>query len=284
MKISVSSYSFNQYIGKGKIKLQDTVKLVAELGFSGIEFIDLPGDTYDEKRSLARELRQSADSHGLTIIAYSIGANLALSTQSELDAEVSRICRQLEIANVMGCSVMRHDICHSLGKSGMLRSYGLMLPTIADACRRIAEYGATLGIKTCVENHGFVFQDSYRVEELFNRVAHDNFGLLVDIANFACADEHCPDAVSRVAPYAVHVHAKDMHLSSSPREGYSQTRGCNYFKGAIFGEGDVSAEKSLKILKKAGYDGFYSIEFEGSEDCISAIKKSRENLIDLLES
>ena len=120
------------------------------------------------------------------------------------------------------------------------------------------------------------------MEQLFNAVAHDNYGLLVDVGNFVCADEDNCAAVSRVAPYAFHVHAKDMYKSTTPLPGYGMTRGCNYFKGAIVGEGDVNVEKCLQILKRVGYDGYCSIEFEGSEDCIEGIAKGFENLKGML--
>lgn len=252
------------------------------MGFDAIEFTDLPCETQQERLALARQLRLLASEKGITVCAYAVSANLAIPDEDVRDREVQRIFSQLDVAAALGCTVMRHDVCHNLLPVGKFRSFGMMLPSIADCCRRVAEYGQTLGIKTCVENHGYIAQDSYRLEMLFDAVAHDNFGLLVDIANFVCADEDCPTSVSRLAPYAVHVHAKDMHLSKSRKEGYGQTRGCNYFKGAILGEGDVYAGKSLAILKKAGYDGYYSIEFEGSEDCIEAVGKSRENLLQML--
>ena len=195
---------------------------------------------------------------------------------------MERLKGQVDIAAILGCSVMRHDVCYGTGQTGTSRSFGLMLPTIAENARAVTEYAATKGIKTCTENHGYIAQDSYRVEQLFNAVAHDNYGLLVDVGNFVCADEDNCTAVSRVAPYAVHVHAKDMYKSTEPLPGYGQTRGCNYFKGAIVGEGDCNVEKCLQILKRAGYDGYCSIEFEGSEDCIEGIAKGFENLKGML--
>ena len=278
MKISVSAYSFQQYISAGKMSVMDTVKKAHEMGFEAIEFLDMPGSTYEEQVDFAHRLRKEADSYGMTVNAYTIGANLYRVTPEENRAEVERLCRQVDIAAILGCAVMRHDACYSLGPSGTARSFGLMLPTIADNIRAITAYAATRGVRTCVENHGFVAQDSYRVEQLFNAVAHDNFGLLVDVGNFVCADEDNVTAVSRVAPYAIHVHAKDMYKSADPLPGYGQTRACNYFKGAIIGEGDVDVEKCLKVLHRAGYDGYCSIEFEGSEDCIYGIETGLRNL------
>ena len=278
MKISVSSYSFQQYISAGKLDHFDVIQKARDMGFEAIEFIDLPAASYEEQVAYAHKLRAEADRLGMVINAYTIGASLYQPTPEASAAEVERVCGQVDIAAILGCSVLRHDVCYGTGRTGNSRSFGLMLPTIAENARAITEYAATKGIRTCTENHGYIAQDSYRVEQLFNAVAHDNYGLLVDVGNFVCADEDNCAAVSRVAPYAIHVHAKDMYKSSVALPGYGMTRGCNYFKGAIVGEGDCNVEKCLQILKRVGYDGYCSIEFEGSEDCIEGIARGFENL------
>jgi len=284
MKISVSSYSFNQYIKAGKMTVFDTVAKAHELGFEAIEFIDLPErDNLESQRELAKRIREEADRLGMEINAYTIGANLYRETSEECDAEVARLCGQLDIAKILGCSVMRHDVCYKLGNTGNSRSFDLMLPTIAANARRVTEYAETLGIKTCTENHGYIAQDSDRVERLFNAVNHNNYGLLVDVGNFSCVDENNVTAVSRVAPYAIHVHAKDMAFSSEPKEGYTlKTRGCNYLKCTYLGGGDVNVRKCIEVLKRAGYDGYVSIEYEGAEDCIEGIKKGLEFLKNII--
>ncbi len=264
------------------MKLEDTIAKAHEMGFEAIEFLDMPGSSWAEKEDFARMLRQKADELGMTINAYTIGASLYQPTEEASAAEVERLCRNVDIAKILGCFVMRHDACYTLGKTGTARSFGLMLPTIAKNARAVTEYAAKQGITTCVENHGYIAQDSYRMEQLFNAVAHDNFGLLVDVGNFVCADEDNLTAVSRVAPYAVHVHAKDMYKSSTPQPGFSPTRAGNFFKGSIVGEGDCNVAACIGAIRKTGYDGYYSIEFEGEEDCIQAIAKGFANLKKML--
>ena len=243
------------------------------------------GATLDEQKEYAFKIKQRADELGMTINAYTIGANLFKGSDEENEKEVKRLCDQLDVAKILGASLMRHDVCYTLTKTGFGRSFDLMLPTIAANARKITEYGATLGIKTCSENHGTIAQDSYRMEKLVNAVAHDNYGLLVDFGNFSCVDEDNVTAVSRVAPYAFHAHAKDMHLKSAAftkPDGWGTTRGGNYFKGAIIGEGDIPVKQCLKALNRAGYDGYLSIEFEGAVDCIKGISKGLANLKQIL--
>lgn len=279
MKISVSSYSFQQYIRAGEMTQFDCVAKAKELGFDGIEFIDLAGENLEEQKELAQKLREEADRVGIEINAYSINARLYKDTQEEMDAEVERLKGQLDVAKILGVPVMRHDVCWGLGKTGKSRSFDLMLPTIAENIRKVAEYAETLGIKTCSENHGMIVQDSDRMERLFNTVNHDNYGLLVDMGNFLCVDENPITAVSRVAPYAIHAHTKDMLVKDHPFPGYRMmSRGGNYLMFTAVGEGDVPVEQCLRILKKAGYDGYISIEFEGKEDCIEGISKGLKNL------
>ena len=278
MKISVTSYSFQQYLNAGKIDHVGMIEKAHEIGLEAIEFTPLPGETFEERCELARKLRKRADELGMTIVSYTVNADLYKGSPEADTAEVERVKQQLDIAKILGVPVFRHDACWSVPKEGTVRSFDQMLPTIAKNAREITEYGASLGIRTCSENHGYVAQDSDRMERLFNAVNHENYGLLVDIGNFVCVDEDNVTAVSRVAPYAVHAHAKDFYLSDEKKEGYGQTRGCRYFKGSIVGQGDVDVKRCVEVLKRAGYDGFLSIEFEGSEDCIEGITKGYEYL------
>lgn len=283
MKISVSSYSFQQYIRAGKMTQLDCVKKAKEMGFDAIEFINIDGNSLEEQKENAKKIADAAKEYDIEINAYTIGACLFNTSDEEMSKEVARLKEQLDVAKILGAKIMRHDVCYQLGKSGKSRSFDLMLPDIANNTREVTKYAESLGIKTCSENHGYIAQDSDRVERLFNAVNHDNYGLLVDIGNFICVDENPITAVSRVAPYAFHVHAKDMYIRKAPSEACkSQTRGMNYFGGAVVGEGDIPVKHCLSILKKAGYDGFVSIEYEGAEDCMSGIERGLKNLKKIL--
>ena len=143
--------------------------------------------------------------------------------------------------------------------------------------------GETLTINVESDLYWSVYaQDSDRIEKLVNAVNEKNFGALVDIGNFNCADENSVNAVGRMAPYARHAHAKDFHIKSgmldNPGTGWFQSRGCNYLRGAIIGHGDVPVHQCVNALKRAGYDGYLAIEFEGMEDPITGITVGYSNL------
>ena len=59
MKLSVSSYSFQQYLNQGKLTWEELPKIAHEIGFDAIEYIDLPGATQEEKLALAKKIKQN---------------------------------------------------------------------------------------------------------------------------------------------------------------------------------------------------------------------------------
>lgn len=285
MKISTSSYSFQQYIREGKLTQIDTIEAAHKLGFEAIEFIDLrpvEEPTLEQQIEYAHKIREKADSLGMTVNAYTIRGYMHQETKELCDKEVERLKSQVDVAKIMGCSVLRHDVCYQLTKSGPSRSFDLMLPIIADNTRRVTEYAQTQGIVTCSENHGYIAQDSDRIERLVNAVNHENYGVLVDMGNFICADEDPVIAVSRLAPYAVHAHCKDLLVKPGtdpdPGEYFHTSRGGNFMRSMILGHGSVPVKQCIRILKKAGYDGYLSIEYEGKEDCMEGIRIGKANL------
>lgn len=283
MKTSVTLYSFSQYVNAGKLTQLDCIAKAKELGFDGIEFTEIAGANLEEQKENARKLRAEAERVGIDVVSYTITADLYKETEEARAAEVERLKGELDIAAILGAKLMRHDVCHRLGKKWPARSFDGMLPYIADSARKVTEYAETLGIRTCSENHGYIAQDSDRVERLFNAIHHDNYGLLCDIGNFICVDEDTSLAVSRVAPYAIHVHVKDFMIRNEPiGPCKSQTRGGKYFAGVVIGEGDIPVKRNLAILKRAGYEGYLTVEYEGSENCIAGISRGLANLKGIL--
>ena len=257
----------------------DCVRAAHDLGFDGVEFTDLAGETYEEQRHLAEKIRESAEALGMPVVCYAVSANMYQSTKEASDAEVERICRKVDLAKTLGAPLMRHDMTFSLGRSGDAVSFDRMLPTMAENTRRIAGYAEEQGIVTLTENHGTVSQDSDRIERLWNAVAHENFGLLLDIGNFACADEDSFRAVAKLAPYARHVHAKD--FAPAVTDGFL-TRGGRRIRGTVIGEGMIPIAPCLGALVHAGYDGYITVEYEGTEDALTAIARGKANLEALL--
>ncbi len=283
MKIGVSSYSFGRLVSTGKMRQIDVISSAREIGFDVIEFSVISTPEGKKLERFAKELKAEADRVGIAIANYAIGADFINGSGGDWKAEAERVKGEVLVAQILGAPHMRHDATRGFGADHKgARGFDDALPILIKGCRAVTEYAADLGIRTMVENHGFFCQDSERVEKLVNGVNHPNFGALVDMGNFLCADEDPAKAIGRLMPYAFHVHAKDFHVKPgtlpSPGQGWFTSRGGNYLRGAIIGHGDVPLTQCLRIMKQAGYDGVLSIEFEGMEDVMQGITLGHQNL------
>lgn len=281
MKFAVSSYSFAQYTGSGRLTTFSCIEKAKDMGFDAIEFVEFNGPDGETPIEYAKKLRAEADRVGIEISNFAVGADFLNGSEGDLEAEVSRLKRMVDVAEILGCPTLRHDVTGGPAHR-TYQGYDTYLGRLAEGCRMVAEYAAERGIRTMTENHGYFSQDSMRVEKLINTVANDNFGQLVDIGNFLCADDDPVTAVGRCAPYAFYVHIKDFIVKSGqgpdPGEGFFLSRGGNFLRGTIIGHGDVPVVQCLRALKRTGYDGWLAIEFEGMEDCICGINAGYANL------
>ena len=277
MKISVNTYSFsNARTEAGASMTQfEMIDFAKENGFDAIEIVGLQCGE-ESPLEYAKKLLAQAKKAGIEISCYTVGADLLA------EGGVDNVLREVDVAEALGVKIMRRDAAWNCPEG---KTFEDVLPVLGERCRIITEYAQGKGVRTTVENHGFFVQDAHRMVVLVKAVNHPNFGLLCDIGNFMCADEISVNSVSQVAPYAIYVHAKDFLYKSAGEcvdgnapSGYFATRGGNYLRGTITGNGVVNLAECMKILKAAGYDGYVSLEFEGPEEPLSAIKEGLENI------
>lgn len=274
MKIGVSSYSFKKYIQQTKCDYIKICDIAKEIGYDGIEFINLDDESFsitNDPLAAAKQIREHCEKIGLDVIAYTVGANFLCD---DPEKEVERVKQMVDVAAELGAPLIRHDVCWALPKKP-LYTYRDAIKDMAPYIRKVTEYAKTKGIRTCTENHGFIFQDPARVEELILAVGNENYGWLCDMGNFLCADCDPVKAVTVAAPYVFHAHAKDFLFKSAvyPRpDHFFDTAGGNHIRGTVIGHGVVPIYNCVEILKRTGYNGYLSVEFEGMEECLPAIK------------
>lgn len=283
MKIGVSSYCFSRLIKRGEMTLFDAIDFAAQTGFDCMEFSGLTPPEGTTDKEYARQLAEHCKSKGLEITNFCVFADFLYSCDGDMDKEVERLKGYVDICKIFGAKKMRHDSTWGFKEPAPgRRNYMDAIKLIAPGIRKVTEYAEQQGIRTMCENHGLFMQDAARMEQLVLGVDHPNFGLLVDIGNFACADEKCENAVSLTAPYAFHVHAKDFLFKPGtqpkPDEGWFSTRSGNHLRGTIIGHGFVPVEQCINIIKKSGYDDCISLEFEGLEEPREAIRMGCETL------
>lgn len=280
MKFSVSTYSYKRYVDQTKCSYEELCDITKEMGFDGIEFTPIVAD---DPVARAKEIRQHCDEIGLEISSYTVGANFL---KENIDEVMATLRLHVDTAEALGAKVMRHDACGDPKIPGV--SYRESIQKIAPYIREITEYAEAKGIKTCTENHGVYMQDPERVEELIRTVNHPNYGWLLDMGNFLCADcDNLLNAYDRAIPYVFHVHAKDfLWKPGTERDpaswGWFKTRGGNHIRGTIVGHGVVPVRQCMAMLKNANYDGYVTVEFEGQEENLRAVEAGLKYLKDCL--
>ena len=256
----------------------DTIK---SLGIDAVELqifdVAVPKDmTMGE---YAKALCEYARGKGLEVPIFTVDSKIYCD---DPEKELAHLCSLVDVAAELGIPLMRFDIAYKFLGNETSKTPKKVIDTVAPYIRRLADYAEEKGVKICSENHGRIIQDSYRVEELFYQVDHENYGLLCDVGNFGGADEDCAAAVSKLLPHICFVHVKDAFFKSGmtydPGRGFNRTRGGNFRRSTILGHGDVPVYQILTAIKKSGYDGYVSLEFEGIEETMMAVEISAENL------
>ncbi len=283
MKIGLSTYSLLQAIKSGALDPLDILDWTAARGGAHVEIVPIGFEVTDDR---ADQFRERAQHLKIAISNYLIGADFIKDDEGGYEQEVERVLRQVDVAKRLGVSLMRHDVAWRPPADSTIWRFEDDLPRIVKACQRVADYAQSLGIVTTVENHGYFVQHSDRVLRLVQEVNRPNFRLTVDVGNFLCVDEDPVAAVRKCLPYAAMIHLKDFYVrydQSSPGHGWFATAGGHFLRGAMIGHGDVRLRAIVAAIKRSGYDGFVSVEFEGLEESRLGSEEGLKNARALLE-
>lgn len=288
MKLAISTYSLLQWRNAHKKTIEHSLDAIADLKVHGVEFAGLDRLDADGTPKRAAQLRRHAERRKLRIAGYCTSAELLVYSEGQRKA-VARLKREVEVAAALGASRMRHDVTRGFGEWSRgvrgAKTFENVLKTVVPAIREVADFAATHGVRTSVENHGFYLQTPQRIAALIKAVNHPNFALTLDMGNFLCAESDPVAAVKRLLRYAQMVHVKDFHVRSKknvPPTGWFKTPFSTALRGAILGHGVIDIPAEIRILKSRGYDGFLSVEFEGMEEPIRALALGLEYLRGLL--
>jgi sugar phosphate isomerase/epimerase len=131
---------------------------------------------------------------------------------------------------------------------------------VVDCFRQCLDYAATRGVYLAFENH---YKDYFWSQPDFSQ-QHEVYLAIFDQlrdaglkANFDCANPIMIGAdpvalLRRVAPYVVHVHCTDRPVQFE-------------YTHVPAGEGLVDYPTVFALLQEAGYDGWLSVEYNGTE-------------------
>ena len=139
MKTAVSTYSFSKLFGDD-FKETDVFAKAKEMGFDAVEVSSFCVPDGMSEEDYAKLLKKTADEVGIPIINFCMAADFISGCDGDFNAEVERLKKRVDIAEIMGVKTMRHDVTWNKGD---YRSFDMALDLLADGCRQVAQYGET---------------------------------------------------------------------------------------------------------------------------------------------
>ena len=210
---------------------------------------------------VARELKAYADSKGISFPCVSVGLSLVDDDREEA---IETVKRYADIAKILGSPYLHHTIALNFSEPQKIAdNFEVYYQRGIAAVREIFDYAATLGIRTIYEDQGFLFNGCKNFSRFLQEVDR-NVGVVADFGNIQFVDEHVEDFIQKFADRIVHVHAKDYFVTDgTSREilpGEYTSKGGNFLRGCLIGEGSVHTEDAFTALQAIGYKGFVALE------------------------
>lgn len=244
-RLAVSTYPFRSVIGSGgsKMSLAQFAQTVPErFNVHGIE----PWSHHFESTEpgYVRDLRNAFKKAGLRVVNIPCDVHVQLCSGAEgRAAGLDLYHTWVEVAILLGSPSIRVHVPRG-NTSGNISC-------AVDSLKSLAEYGAQKNVVINLENDDPASENPYRVLKVIETVNSPYLGALPDFCNSRqLGDEAYNDkALAALFPHAYNIsHVKDMETDE---------------KGKVL---RVDVDKIFAIAKRAGYRGYFSMEWEGVGD------------------
>lgn len=287
MKLGMSSYSFRPLLANGALTIEAMfdwmqANQAEHLEIATFSFAETGKEpTYDlsaDTETLGRIKAETART-GIPVSGICMAAKFAFVDAAERRAQIDLVKRHIELCNRLEVGFLRHDVVLWSQRLTSEAQFEDAFPAIVEACQEVADFAATQGVTTSVEDHGFFMNGAARVKRLIHAVGRPNFKFTVDVGNFLCVDEDAVVATKTSLADASFVHLKDFYVRrTSPGPGWLETLGGQFIRGSVFGFGDLETRMILEAVVASGYDGFVSLEYEGAEPTLSGCETGLGNI------
>jgi len=256
MRLGCCAYSYRDALRQGRMSLEDFVRTCAEMGLDGVELTAYFFPSTD--RSTLQEVKKFCFSLGMHISGTAVGNNFALADPDQRRAQVEMTKEWIEHSVVLGSPCLRVFA----GPVPQGHTEEEAFQWVVACLREVVDYAAERGVVVALENHGGITSTAEQVLRLVEAVKGPWFGLNLDFGNFR-GDPY--PQFEQVAPHVVTTHAK------------------THYRGPEGQPMEVDYRRALSILKRAGYRGYISIEYEHTEPAEEAVPRFVRYLREVLQ-
>ncbi len=284
---------FAAYAGFSRYILENGFEKAAayakKLGFSAVEM--LADKKYNPVPDVetARQAKHTFDKYGLRVACHSVCVNLWDSESKHSygfkisKADEQFLLNQVEVAAVLGSPYVHHTLLPWLTLPADAPDYEEAIETVVEAAVRIADYAATFGITCIYEDQGYYVNGIEGFYGFFSKMKArcKNVGICGDLGNILFVNE-TPEAFLEANMKDVcHVHIKDYlwkKAKVSPGIYWHHAKEYSWLRDTMIGNGVVDFEVCMKLLKDAGYDGYFSLENAHPEPYEVGVQQAMEYL------
>ncbi len=260
MKLSLSMYSLVSEVQAGRMDLPGFIDFAAAQGVAGVELLDIFWRDAERELPMVKERIAAA---GLEMAVYSISNDFIQPEPSARLKQLADLKRGVDISLELGTGVMR--VFSGSAREGVSQQRGMAW--IIEGLAAGAAYAEQKGVTLALENHGSFAGRSDQVRDIIEHVASPALRVNLDTGNFLPVGQDPLQAAKDLADLVALVHLKDMGLAA-PDESehvFIDPEGRS-LAGAVLGDGLVDLTGIYQTLAKADYDGWWSLEYEGSVD------------------
>jgi len=253
MKISVSSWSLHRELPHflrrelaAKITITDFPRIcVEEFGVEAVELCQMHFLSTD-KEYLA-DVKRALKDWSLSLVNIPVDIGSAAEPNPEKRRAEFKVIREwFHIARYLGSPSIRVNTGGGEGEAALKRAI--------EGYRDLVRTAEETGVMLLIENHGGISADPDNIIKIIEEVGSNYIGTCPDFGNFPPNIRY--EGLKKIAKYAPIVHAKTYDFDEKGEE----TR--------------IDYKRCIDILKSQGFNGYYSIEYEGKGDQREGVKKS----------
>ena len=259
MEFAFSTNAFKKY------SLVETINVLAEIGYKGIEILSdiphaYPKTQSDSDISEIRQLISRLDIRLCNLNAFTLFAIGDTYHPSWIESDANY--RKLRIDHTISCI----QLARKLGAKNISTEPGgpIMNNDLSqDQSLKLFEDGINQVLNTVEKENvtiliepepDLLIENSDQFIHFIKNFDSESVGLNLDIGHFFCVGEDPSKVIHKLSEYIRHVHLED--ISADRRHNH-----------LILGEGAIDISSALKSLKDIGYEGFITVELYPYQDC-----------------
>lgn len=264
-RFGVSTYSFFKFGGSNNVPVDKCIELAADMGFDGVELLHVQMDA--DSQAYLNQLKRKAFTLGLDLMGLSTHQTFVSPDEAVRKKNIEHTTKCLEIAYQLGIPTVRVNT----GRWGTSKNFDELMKNkgieprlegytddegfkwVIDSYRNLVKKAEELGVIMGLENHWGLGRTAEGVLRVVKEVDSPWLRVTLDTGNFL---ENVYEQMEVLAPHTVLVQAK------------------TYLGGGTWYTLDIDYVKVAALLKRHGYRGYVSLEFEGKEDYKVAVPQS----------